>query len=733
MTDTNLYQKAVNRVNNTIQVITNEITKSICSAYWKSELKNKSQSTIISTAYYYNKLFRNLLNADLDSVSDEYIYDLLLQKQAFSSVAFRFFSKIYNENLLSLFKDNHYKYQYLNNFADYNLVKSFKDGLTKPEYVIYVSNTNQSKERQLKFIPSKSSLYISSLIASFLSTTKTSALSFSFPSAMAEFLFDRNISDIKLQITDKLVEEYFDLNRDKDSFFFSNSKYFFIWVLTQLSEEQQLKQCPLYRISVLSKTTFINHFKQGYRPVLFNVFDDVPKENKWLIIPNGAQKRSTELTDQSVISADFSVIKNPLVREFEKQRVWYGSSSINTLVKEMKNIVTALNMVFPDEQYEYKSIDAKQCAAYKSWVLSAYPVTETRNAKIYPFLSFVKYVEKNKLLSVDKNCYLYLKNKGALNQRGAKGIPKEDLIKIANYLESHKTDSIQWLESYVIFHICLNTEFRISQILNLKVDCVHESLKKGEYVIKSITKVSGYKEIEQPCAKIVKNIIDDYLNVSSEFRQECQDHKIKDHLFILKDLYKGTFYYFSRQLFSESMNKVCVNLGINSYTAKNLRSTYITNAKEYVIKNKLSDMTLLGITGHRNVNTINNHYIQEKIRDALQATNNVIIGNVNINGTIVKDNSSIKTGKELTVENGCGYCQSKSCELSGPLSCLLCKHFATTVDRLPYFRKQIDFLDENIKKATNKHDLEDAVNLKRLFLRYEEALISIKEEKNADC
>lgn len=56
MTDMNLYKKNVDRVNKTIQKITNEITKSICSDYWISELKNKSQATIISKATYYNKL-----------------------------------------------------------------------------------------------------------------------------------------------------------------------------------------------------------------------------------------------------------------------------------------------------------------------------------------------------------------------------------------------------------------------------------------------------------------------------------------------------------------------------------------------------------------------------------------------------------------------------------------------------------------------------------------------------
>jgi len=162
-----------------------------------------------------------------------------------------------------------------------------------------------------------------------------------------------------------------------------------------------------------------------------------------------------------------------------------------------------------------------------------------------------------------------------------------------------------------------------------------------------------------------------------------------------------------------------------------LRATYITNAKEYILKNNLSDMTLLGITGHRSVDMVNNHYIQEKIRDALQATNNIIIGDVDITGQIVKDKGTIKSGNDVSVENECGYCQNEFCDLNGPLSCLLCKHFATTVDRIPFFKKQIEELDKAIAKGETRHDIEDAVNLKRLFARYLEALMNLKEESNA--
>ena len=255
----------------------------------------------------------------------------------------------------------------------------------------------------------------------------------------------------------------------------------------------------------------------------------------------------------------------------------------------------------------------------------------------------------------------------------------------------------------------------------------------GEYLIVSETKVSAGAVVEQPCARVIKTVIDDYLSETAVMREKIESKEMKRYLFLREDSFNDIYKAISGTWFNNYLKKACDKLGIENITAQNLRSTYITNAKEYVMKNGLSDTTLLGITAHKSVNTINNHYLQEQIKDALQATNNIIIGNVDIHGNIVGKNSDIIKGKENSVENECGYCQNEFCDLNGPLSCLLCSHFATTVDRIPFFERQIEQLDKQILRAENKHDVEDFVNLKRLFARYLERLLVLKGEIENDA
>ena len=61
------------------------------------------------------------------------------------------------------------------------------------------------------------------------------------------------------------------------------------------------------------------------------------------------------------------------------------------------------------------------------------------------------------------------------------------------------------------------------------------------------------------------------------------------------------------------------------------------------------------------------------------------------------------------------------------LDCPICKDFATTIDRLPYFEEQVRLLDQKIMAASIPHDKEDLVNIKRLFLRYIEEILKKKE------
>jgi hypothetical protein len=64
----------------------------------------------------------------------------------------------------------------------------------------------------------------------------------------------------------------------------------------------------------------------------------------------------------------------------------------------------------------------------------------------------------------------------------------------------------------------------------------------------------------------------------------------------------------------------------------------------------------------------------------------------------------------------------------------MCKHFVTTISRLPYFEEAIKMIDHRIENAVITHDKEDLVNIKRLYVGFINEILKRREEdsKNAD-
>ena len=72
--------------------------------------------------------------------------------------------------------------------------------------------------------------------------------------------------------------------------------------------------------------------------------------------------------------------------------------------------------------------------------------------------------------------------------------------------------------------------------------------------------------------------------------------------------------------------------------------------------------------------------------------------------------------KENDVENGCGKCTAKKCEFTSSLPCLACKYFITTTNHEIFFKKSINNIDRIIEKTLNKHDKEDLITIKQLYV-----------------
>ena len=153
----------------------------------------------------------------------------------------------------------------------------------------------------------------------------------------------------------------------------------------------------------------------------------------------------------------------------------------------------------------------------------------------------------------------------------------------------------------------------------------------------------------------------------------------------------------------------------------------MTKAKEYALKNGISMIELNTLTKHKNIDTTNNHYVGKQIRDYLEATHSIIIGDVDIKGTILKSLED-EIPKENLVDDECGYCNKECCDLFSNLDCPMCNGFIVTLDRIPYYEDKIAKIDKKISSEPIEHEREHLRTLKRLYLAYLEKLYQLKSE-----
>lgn len=676
-----------------------------------AELASMTLLSFLNICYSLKLMMKNV---DPENQDGMYILNVI---QKYKLVAWDMYEMLYNDGALPE------SFKFLVGGHNYNLVSDLLSGGYSVDNIFCYRHHLSGKNGMNRYIIKCSNRKIINTVEEYLDKKHSLHFDPLFPDFITSFLENYGIYKPE-DFNDKIIENC--LSEAPNRIVFGAAKYFIIDSLTKLPEN---KQPRLYKLQVLRRQVFINEFMNGFKPVIYNRYDNVPEPDNWILLPNGEEMRSTQITDYSVIPVQFSPVKNKKFRDLLKRWFWTHPSSIVTKSKDLFKIIDFLNMFFSLENADYKTIDQIICANYKSYVLSKWNKTETRNSRIYSVLNFIKYLDEETDISVDKSCYLYLNNRGTLNKKGAKGVKEEELEMIAAYINDHKNDDHNHLCYYVMFHIALNTEFRVSQIVSLYSDCIKESLKKNEYVIQSKMKQSGYEEIDQPCSRIVKDIIDSYLNSTKELRKSLSP-SLKRYLFVKQSHINGVLTTSRRADFSDYLGNVCSELNLPRYTAKNLRTTYITSAKEYAMKNGLSDLTLLHITNHANVDTVNNHYIQEKIVEALQATVGVIIGNVSIDGIISADSNRFKTGKEVMVANGCGYCQADNCMFHGPFLCQKCNYFFATIDNIPYYKQEIERLKQENNGTLSPHDAEDLINLIRLNTFILNKLLELKEERN---
>lgn len=589
----------------------------------------------------------------------------------------------------------------------------------------------KNKQRTSCYINDCTNLYLSYLLRDFV-VHNTTARSFDFYENFQKSLNGTEIN----QITDFSAKTF-----KQQFYFFNNFKYrvtlltllkkFYLKLLSLPEGKNILHWRDGIDGNMLQTVSFNRNYEEGFLPIPLNPFDPIPAFDKWLVMPNGAENKTTKLNSFSYKPIDFSLCKDETLKYCIKHWFWNSKVSLAARIDQAYIIIKFLNFIY-DLKNKFsikemtKSID-KQDSISVEEIFSYAQFIKANNKSVQYIINvkvFLNYVLENNLYNVEISGLKYLVAKYKEVRNSARDISNENLLKIEAKLKEKSQDNYLNTLYYIVFHIAMATEFRISQIINLKVYCLKKGVKK-EYYLESNIKVSDGKIVEIPITPFTRRYIETAIQFTQVVRDKCNDNAIKEHIFIheYSNLY---FNVISVRTFSDYLKRICLELGIDSFTAQNLRDTYMTKSLEYAIRNNLSDLELRALTNHKNISTTTNHYVAEKINDYLEATHMVVIGNPTIKGNIVAETDH---KNEDLVNDQCGYCPYESCiRKDDNLDCLLCSGFIATIDRIPFYEQKIRSIDNEIKSAKLPTDKERLVTIKRLYLAYLRKLLELKEK-----
>ncbi|WP_164129727.1 site-specific integrase [Sharpea azabuensis] len=356
----------------------------------------------------------------------------------------------------------------------------------------------------------------------------------------------------------------------------------------------------------------------------------------------------------------------------------------------------------------------------------------TRNNKIGAIRRFLMWErDENKAISFDDMFFDYLVQYEEPSKTHGKSIPDEDLGKISAWLAAQASTSHEMDLTYAALHLALETEFRISQICHMKVNCIKPSAKPHEYIVQTYHKTGHGRLDSFVISELTYRHLMRIIENTEPYREKCTRRELSEYIF-LYDSTMNTVALMDSTRFRRWFQQACTALNLPKYTSQNIRDTHMTKSFEYVLKHGKSDLVMAALSKHKYLDTTKSHYIEQKLNDMLEATYGIIIGDLDDcyspSKHITEKIPENVDRDENVVENGCGNCKSAQCTMRNALPCLICDNFITTIKHEPAFRRAIEAVDKLMQNAGTKHDKDDLTTIKLLLVMYLKAIYQKKQE-----
>ncbi len=344
--------------------------------------------------------------------------------------------------------------------------------------------------------------------------------------------------------------------------------------------------------------------------------------------------------------------------------------------------------------------------------------------------SFLLWCKRMDYLSFDRMFFNYFKADSYTVYLGGNPASSDAIDAALKVLRTKGENNPKYYLAFLFMQLMILTELRAANLENVKVKSLQEAIKTGEHYLLTPTKSSYGKNEMIPLSSRAYNLLQEAISYTSDYRRDCTSKSLKEYIFIYKS---GAQRYarFGGEELNRALRDCCrEDMSLKGVSVKSIRSAHHSHASRFIKNTGRSDAQLNYLTGHSSTKTTERYYLGSELEIMLEAAYGI---------SFTEDYSSLaeKVKRYVTevgnsrnvVQNGCGYCDSDECLWDSLSVCPLCKHFVTTIDHERFFLAQIENIDMRITNAVNRHDVEDLMTLKEIYVNY---LGFIYKKKNDD-
>lgn len=481
--------------------------------------------------------------------------------------------------------------------------------------------------------------------------------------------------------------------------------------------------------------------KEDYTIIPYGDIDLFPGNGKFVLILKGYQSESTRIKKNDFITLDISMVTNQFL---QTELLLYLTLSmplchLASICKDhyLSEALVMFEKLKAKPNYPNPSLayyTRQEALLLMNFFNDKRLALDTRNNKIGVVRRFFLWEkEERHHMEFEDMFFDYLRQYEQPSPKGGNAIPDDDLGTLSSFMAEKASEDPKANLAYAAFHIALETEFRISQILSLTVDCIEPSSKPNEYIVRSFHKTGHGEKTAFTITELTYRHLMRIIADTDPLRDNCTIQDLKNYIFLYKGLFDSVTLMQSRQ-FRDYFQKCCIAVGIPAYNSKNIRDSHMTKSFEYILRHGKSDLLMSKFSNHRRIDTTKNSYIEQRLDEMLEATYGIIIGSLDdyynpaehIKDKIPDDINCI----ERVVRDGCGNCAASTCSMPNRLDCLACKDFITTVEHEPYFKHAIEEIDTCIRQSSTKHDKDDIATIKLLLVMYLKAIYLKKENEH---